>query len=225
MTKTEIIKLFVAVIIFAVVIAVVAVLGRIDTAQTIQLIITFVLVLVTVAYVKRTAEIASATKEQAHASVKMAKTMVKPTLTPDFRLAPHLDADGYVRFEAGINNDGNGLAYDLEPWIEDGSTPPSKLLFANKVSFLRGHQSVSLSMPDPRLYLPKSDKVQRRILVIKYKDIDGEYEIRQQFDLTTVETEEEFSLGASIKYTKPIVDLGPLSKRTIGKQNLEDELP
>jgi len=75
MTKTEIIKLFVAVIIFAVVIAVVAVLGRIDTTQTIQLIITFVLVLVTVAYVKRTAEIASATKEQANASVKMAEEM------------------------------------------------------------------------------------------------------------------------------------------------------
>ncbi len=90
MTKTEIIKLFVAVIIFAVVIAVVAVLGRIDTAQTIQLIITFVLVLVTVAYVKRTAEIAGATKEQAKASVKMAKQMEEqryseclPLLVPD----------------------------------------------------------------------------------------------------------------------------------------------
>jgi len=77
MTKTEIIKLFVAVIIFAVVIAVVAVLGRIDTAQTIQLIITFVLVLVTVAYVKRTAEIASATREQAQATKEQADASVK----------------------------------------------------------------------------------------------------------------------------------------------------
>ena len=77
MTKTEIIKLFVAVIIFAVVIAVVAVLGRIDTAQTIQLIITFVLVLVTVAYVKRTAEIASATREQAEATRQQADASMK----------------------------------------------------------------------------------------------------------------------------------------------------
>ena len=75
MTKTEILKLFIAVIIFAAVIAVVAVLGRIDTAQTIQLIITFVLVLVTVAYVLRTAEIAKATRQQANASMKMAEEM------------------------------------------------------------------------------------------------------------------------------------------------------
>lgn len=79
MTKTEIIKLFVAVIIFAVVIAIIAVLGRIDATQTIQLIITFVLVLVTVAYVKRTAEIASATREQANASVEMAEAMKDAT--------------------------------------------------------------------------------------------------------------------------------------------------
>lgn len=49
--------------------------NKIDTSQLIQIIITFVLVLVTVAYVKRTADIAKATEKQADASVKMAKEM------------------------------------------------------------------------------------------------------------------------------------------------------
>jgi len=132
MTKTEIIKLFVAVIIFAVVIAVVAVLGRIDTAQTIQLIITFVLVLVTVTYVKRTAEIASATreqakaaKEQAAASVRMAEEMReqrRPIVVPQvaraqgvpYKLAPEDVSNNITSDYFEIYNVGNGPAIDLE---------------------------------------------------------------------------------------------------------------
>ena len=46
--------------------------NAIDTAQSIQILITFTLAGVTLAYVKRTADVAKATKEQAEVSVKMA---------------------------------------------------------------------------------------------------------------------------------------------------------
>ncbi|MDP2718436.1 MAG: hypothetical protein Q8P44_01180 [Dehalococcoidia bacterium] len=75
MSKKEIIGLLVAGIIFAIVLAIVLSLKLIDVAQAIQIIITFVLVLVTVVYVKRTADIAKATKQQADASMKMAEEM------------------------------------------------------------------------------------------------------------------------------------------------------
>ena len=126
MTKTEIIKLFVAVIIFAVVIAVVAVLGRIDTAQTIQLIITFVLVLVTVAYVKRTAEIASETREQAKASVEMAEPVRQQTIMASRpfiiqrteqkkAIKGTIVTEYYSHFE--VYNAGNSPAIELEVFL------------------------------------------------------------------------------------------------------------
>jgi len=77
MSKKEIIGLFVAGIIFAIVLAGVLLLKLIDTAQAIQIVLSFVLVLITTIYVKRTADIAQATREQAQATVKQADASVK----------------------------------------------------------------------------------------------------------------------------------------------------
>ena len=63
-------------IIFGIVLAVVLSFNLIST-EAIQLIITFVLVSITAIYVKRTSDISKATREQAEASVKMAKEMKK----------------------------------------------------------------------------------------------------------------------------------------------------
>ncbi len=87
MRRNEIISLCVATALLVLGFVVLGLFGvlelsnKIDTSQLIQIIITFVLVLVTVAYVKRTAEIAGATREQADASVKMAEEMREQRLS------------------------------------------------------------------------------------------------------------------------------------------------
>ena len=142
MTKTEILRLFIAVIIFAAVIAVVAVLGRIDTAQTIQLIITFVLVLVTVAYVMRTTEIAKATRQQADASVKMAKEMKKqrysenlPLLVPTIPDILPSEKLFYEAIASGVGvkviwcNVGKGVAINSRFSFWTAPTSPGKAHF------------------------------------------------------------------------------------------------
>jgi hypothetical protein len=75
MSKNEIKSLFISGIIFATALAFILRYELIDTAQAIQIIISFVLVLITAIYVKRTAEIAKAAKEQTEASIKMAEEM------------------------------------------------------------------------------------------------------------------------------------------------------
>jgi hypothetical protein len=156
MTTTEMIKLFVAVIIFAIVIAIVAVLGRIDAAQTIQIIITFVLVLVTVAYVKRTAEIASATREQANASLKMAEEMreqritssrpvviQKPIVETQTELATFGSKDWFSYFE--VYNAGNGPAIELEVSLLDKD---KNQIASHRITFLRA-SDLPIRWPDP----------------------------------------------------------------------------
>ncbi len=90
MSKNERKSLFVSGIIFAIALALIRIYELIDAAQAIQIIISFVLVLITATYVKRTAEIAKAAKEQTEASVKMAEEMREqryteslPLLVPD----------------------------------------------------------------------------------------------------------------------------------------------
>lgn len=77
MRRNEIIVLCVAVFALAIALIVLTLLDVINTAQGIEIIITFVLVLVTVGYVRRTAEIADATREQAEATRRQADASVK----------------------------------------------------------------------------------------------------------------------------------------------------
>lgn len=194
--------------------------NKIDTSQLIQITITFVLMLVTVAYVKRTSEIARATKEQAEAtrqqaeaSVKMAKLMVKPQLIPYFRFTSDFDSGRSVLFEAGVDNDSNGPAYDIEFRVETGESKPRAIFSTGeKFSVLRGHQSLAWSMPDPRLHIPRSD-VERRFFIVKYKDIEGEYEISLPFVLVTDQNDE------------PIARTESICRKMTHKANLEDDLP
>jgi hypothetical protein len=75
--RNEIIVLCVAVFALAIALIVLTLLDAINTAQGIEIIITSVLVLVTVGYVRRTAEIADATREQAEATRRQAEASVK----------------------------------------------------------------------------------------------------------------------------------------------------
>jgi hypothetical protein len=77
MRRNEIIVLCVAVFALAIALIVLTLLDVINTAQGIEIIITFVLVLVTVGYVRRTAEIADATREQAEATRRQADASVR----------------------------------------------------------------------------------------------------------------------------------------------------
>ncbi len=178
----------------------------IGPADFVQIMLMFGLVIVTTLY-------AISTAKQAEASVKMARRMVVPTLIPDFWLTGDFSADRYVQFEAWVHNDGNGPAYDVKGEIQDEGKPASVLATGDITSVLRGHDRKQWLHPDPRLYFPKSDRVQRRFFIIKYKDIGGVHEIRQPFVLTTVEND------------KPYARREPLSRRTLKKQNLEEELP
>jgi membrane protein implicated in regulation of membrane protease activity len=80
MTKNERDWFMVIGIIFAIVISGGVWLKWIDTAQAIQITISFILALITAIYVKRTSDIAQATKKQADASVRMAEEMREQTL-------------------------------------------------------------------------------------------------------------------------------------------------
>lgn len=204
------------------VILLVAIYGakHIDLAPVFMLIIYTGLMAITMFYVYYTAKILKATKEQADASVKMAKAMTKPRLTPYFRFVGDFDSERKVAFEAEVHNDGDGPAYDLEPRIEDEAKPPSKLLTGgymvsdgNIVSDLRGRKSASWFVPDPRFSFSKSNQVQRRFFIIKYKDVDGEYEVCRQFVLETGEND------------KPIARPERVSKKTLQKRSFEEELP
>ena len=179
-------------------------IGPTDWAQIVLL---FGLVVVTGVY-------AMSTARQADASVKMAKQMVKPRLTPDLYLEGSFFEGRRVKFNAMVNNDGEGSAYDVELWIEDDSTPPSKLITGgHKIAVLRRGDSRHWLVPSPYLDFPHSDKVQRRFFVVKYRDVNGEYEIRQPFVLETAEGD------------KPYARLESISRKIIRKINLEDELP
>jgi hypothetical protein len=143
---------------------------------------------------------ASTTFTQAKASAKMAEAMTKPMLIPHLKITSDFDKERYVIFSAGVHNDGNGPAYDIEFWLENDSKPPSILLSSgSKVIVLRARDSTAWAVPDPKLFFPKSDKVQRRFFVVKYRDAVGEYLIKQPFVLTTSE------------YNKPIARLESIS--------------
>jgi len=77
MRRNEIIAITVALILLVAVISPLALKDIIDTAQTIEIVITFTLVLITAIYVKRTSDIAEATKEQAKATKEQADASVK----------------------------------------------------------------------------------------------------------------------------------------------------
>ena len=94
MTKKELSIFAVVGLIFAFMIAILRVLQIIDPSASIQLTISFILVLVTAVYVTRTREIPKAAREQADASITMAKEtkeqryseslpLLVPTITPD----------------------------------------------------------------------------------------------------------------------------------------------
>lgn len=70
MNKREMNYLFIYIIAFAVVIATLLIRGVVGIAQAIELIITFALVMVTIIYAKRTAEIADETKKARFAALR-----------------------------------------------------------------------------------------------------------------------------------------------------------
>jgi hypothetical protein len=96
--------------------------NQIDTAQFINIFVASILLIVTVIYVVRTAEIAKATEKQAKASLKMAESMTKPCIL--LRLDTK---DGYVIqyknrlppefLNISVMNAGSGPAINLDAML------------------------------------------------------------------------------------------------------------
>ena len=70
MTRAELVACIVCILVMGITIGNLLYFQLISVSESIQIILTFALVLVTLAYVKRTADIAKATKDQAKASLK-----------------------------------------------------------------------------------------------------------------------------------------------------------
>ena len=126
MTKKEVKVLGFGILGIVILLIVLRLSNAIDAAQGIQILITFTLVGVTLAYVKRTADIARAAKEQAEASVKMAEEMREQRLSEAqpyllLRLKARVvqwdsieqDKHRPTEFEITIQNVGKGTATDL----------------------------------------------------------------------------------------------------------------
>jgi len=143
MSKNETVSLFVAGIIFAGVLAGVLKLSLIDTAQAIQIIISFVLVLITAIYVKRTSDIAQATRQQADASVKMAEEM-RNTMSPYITIRWGGGNSNSKTISAHLENEGYGSALNLTCYLSyKGVDFNSKLNWSN--TFPKG-EKYSLSL-------------------------------------------------------------------------------
>jgi hypothetical protein len=176
--------------------------------------ILFILASATIFYAFRTSDIAKATKEQAEASTKMAKQLVKPRVIPDLHIMGGFLEERRIKLLTMVNNDGNGPCFDVGIYIQNDADPPSILAsFGDIISVLRGNNYKEWVNPPAELSFPHSDEVQRHYLPINYRDIDGEYEIRLPFVLATKEED------------KPYAQLGSVSRKMIRKINSEDELP
>jgi hypothetical protein len=130
MSRNEIIALSVSASVFAVVIASFLAGSSINIAQAIEITITFVLVLITTIYVKRTSDIAKATKEQADASVRMAKEMRNaraPAITIKWggadtnrgKISAHLENEGFgpaLNPECYLTHKEFAFNYKLSSW-------------------------------------------------------------------------------------------------------------
>jgi hypothetical protein len=149
MRRNEIIVLCVAVSALVIALVRLTLLDVINTAQDIEIIITFVLVLVTVGYVRRTAEIADATREQAEATRRQADVSVKmaeetreqryseslPLLVPT--IPPILNSDElpYESLQSGVGlkvlwrNLGKGVAINSRVSFETLPTSIGKATF------------------------------------------------------------------------------------------------
>ncbi|MDO8491128.1 MAG: hypothetical protein Q7T04_03835 [Dehalococcoidia bacterium] len=187
---------------------------KIDTSQVIQILLTFALVLVTAFYAIRTAEIARETKKQTEATVKMVMAQTKPLLIPYLELVGDVDQERNVTFKAGVDNDGNGPAYDVEFRIQDKerNEGASQFTTGQLIPVLRAHSSAPWFIPVPRLFFPISERAVRQFLVVKYQDVDGEHEVIQPFVLTTGDK------------GKPIALLESISRRTLGKGKFGEAL-
>ena len=149
MTRKEVIGFFVACIIFAIVFAITSGLKLINPAEA-QIIITFVLVLITAVYVKRTSDIAKATKEQADASMKMAEEMreqrykdslplLVPYITRRSNVTQKLEPNevAYEMLRTGVGSDitwhnqGKGVAINgrYSFWSAALDNPPGKSVY------------------------------------------------------------------------------------------------
>ena len=116
MRRNEIIGLSAAVAVFATVLASLILETVINTAQAIESTVLFVLVCVTAIYTKRAAETADAAKQQADASVKMAKEMRNarsPFITMQWGTADRNNK----KISVNLENEGFGPALNLTCYL------------------------------------------------------------------------------------------------------------
>ena len=191
MSRNEIIALLVVITIFVAAVSVLILKDIVSTPEAIEITILFTLVLVTIIYAKRTSDIAKATREQAKASVKIAKITNEQLLS---EARPYLllrltneylqwedNADSKVprEFLVTVCNAGKGPAINLSVSL----WKHTDIFFVTTKGYLAANQEweVSISkvstdgialgeeIPYPQL---KDEIPRNRIsVVVKYEDI------------------------------------------------------
>lgn len=145
MTKKDLRILYGGVIGVLIAVIILIFFNHINVAQGVQILLTFTLVCVTAVYVRRTAEIAGATKEQANASLKMVGEMreqriiesrpiiiQKSVVETETEFRSFGSKDWFSYFE--IYNAGNGPAIELEISLMNNDKTP---LHSQRKSYLR----------------------------------------------------------------------------------------
>ncbi len=141
--------------------------GKIDTAQVIEIIILFALVLATFIYAKRTAEIADATKEQAREVREQRVTASRPVVVQktvhEKDIYEGSTKDYFSHFEA--YNKGNGPAIEVEISLLD-----------NDKNQIESHRKSFLGAGEPPIEFRPTSLAARRenstcYLVCEYQSI------------------------------------------------------
>jgi len=186
MSRNEIKALSIYVAVFGVVLASLLLRNVIDIAQAIELVILFTLVLVTGMYVKRTAEIAKATKEQADASMKMAEEMrdarydalrpiidiVEQTVEPrEMATRAYNAREGIFpkKLSCLIRNIGVGPAIEVYSFIEDARGETRRWDYGS-IPVAIGEEEMGYRREMP---LSLQQRGEHKALVVCYKDVYG----------------------------------------------------
>jgi hypothetical protein len=153
----------------------------IDVAQAIQIILTFALVSVTAVYVRRTAEIANATKQQAEASIKMAKEMensrydtVRPVIDIEVKTLSNIELAKQAYTQTGqlelpknlycrLSNIGLGPAIDTYSFTLLDDDKPAR----QKFGVLKVQDELT------KVSLRLEQREEDWLLVVYYRDIYG----------------------------------------------------
>lgn len=186
----------------------------IDVAQAIQITITFLLIMITLIYVFRTSEIATTSRQQAAASVRMAEEAriqrviaSRPVIIQE-AMPRKYAAERHLSDYFQVSNAGSSPAIELEITILNKEKVPIK---SERKTFLRPNDPPLQLLPFDSLKLDES----MYYLVSEYQSISS----RGQ---TWYQTWLPFELSKSANEDKMYVKAGELEFKEVGKKERID---